>query len=312
MNIRKALCVGSLLLMAILTACRGSSIPHSAGPTLSAQSPTEPYPAPIDAVTQAAYPASPATQSLNPTRPPILTQTPFPPIRTPFPEQTQVIDYYMPTCVRGDFYLECTDTRLGIRFKIPSRWGSISASLINGTCGGYYAGYDFEWQDSGVEAGGVSLDYCKPLEGDLFTLARGFEPGQGCSLFYNPADCYPINDNLVIATLFPPYFNLCGPGPGAIFRPLMVVGVNLPGDHPVDGLFFAVEFLSTKGLDQLFEPFGGVYISSDKCGDPQTEQEYARIVAEMMAKVKAGAFDEETRYKVQAVLDFAESIEFIP
>jgi hypothetical protein len=204
------------------------------------------------------------------------------------------------------------DPLLNIQYKYPSRWGLVNAELVNGSCGGHYYGYRFDRPMSGVEGGGVSTDYCNPMGGNLFSLFRGFQPGQGCNEFPQARDCQQITDHVVMATFYPSFRSICEPGPGTITMPLMIIGISIPGDHPVGGLVFTADFLSIKGTDQLFEPFRGVLINTGNCLDPKTEEIYTQLVEDISNQVKLGAFDEETNYKVKGIMDFANSIELNP
>jgi len=94
--------------------------------------------------------------------------------------------------------------------------------------------------------------------------------------------------------------------------PVMAVGINIPAGHPVAGMVFTAEFLSTQGTDRLAEPFGGELAFPENCGDPETERIYARLVEEVLMQVSQGSFDEETSYKVQGIIDFADSISLAP
>jgi hypothetical protein len=263
-----------------------------------------PYPNPIRV---GPAPTITSIPTINPS--PIVTAEPTLP---PFGGATQSVQPFYPKCIPEGLNLQCSDDVLGIRFKYPSHWGGfLSSELISGTCGGYFYHYLFSGSDE-VSAGGSSADYCKPIGGNLITMFRGFKPGQGCNLFPEAQDCRQINDNVFIATLFPDFKSLCDPGPSSISTPLMVVGINIPGNHIVSGVLFSVKFLSVKGTDKLLEPFGAITIYNDKCNDPKTEIQYNQLVEEISQKVRQGTFDEETSYRVKGIIDFANSITFSP
>jgi hypothetical protein len=256
----------------------------------------------------------------NPQPAPTIDITPLPPMKqlptvttaptiSPLPEYTQGVQYFYPKCSPDGLYLKCSDEVLGIKYRYPSHWGYFDADLINGTCGGYVYSYGF-YGSSEVSAGGTSVDYCKGIGGDLFTLFKGFKPGHGCEEFPEAQDCRQINDNVVIATYFPNFQSICNYGPGTIFTPHMFVGINIPGNRIVSGMVFSVNFLSIKSMDKLLEPFGGIVTYTKKCVDPKTEKEYTQLLDEISIKVKQGTFDEETGYKIKGIMDFANSISF--
>jgi hypothetical protein len=258
----------------------------------------------------------------NPQPTPTLNLTPIPtikqlptvtavPIITPLPEYTQGVQYFYPKCSPDGLYQRCSDEVLGIKYRYPSHWGYFDAELINGTCGGYVYSYGFSGS-SEVSASGTSVDYCKGIGGDLFTLFKGFKPGHGCEEFLEAQDCQQINDNVVIATYLPNFQSICNYGPGTIFTPQMFVGINIPGNRIVSGMVFSVSFLSIKGTDKLLEPFGGIVTDPTKCSDPKTEKAITQLIKDIYLKVKQGTFDEETSYKVKGIMDFANSITFSP
>jgi hypothetical protein len=273
------------------------------------ESKTAPYPPPLFSVTPFAGPTYSSTPIPTIQQPTQIFELPTSP---PLPEYTQSINYYYPKCAQQDLYIQCEDKQLGIQFKYPSRWGIIYSELVNGTCGGYAYGFYFNAAGFEVKSGGVSLDYCKPIGADLYSLFHGFPPNQGCSLFPKAQDCRQINENVVIATIYPDFRSICVPGPGSITNPVMLIGINIPGKHPVAGLVFAIDFLSIKGKDQLFEPFGGAFFNTEKCGEPNTEQAYNQLVKDISSKVRAGTLDEETSYKIKGITVFANSIILTP
>lgn len=153
---------------------------------------------------------------------------------------------------------------------MPLPLGIFNTELINGTCGGYF--YSFRFSGSSeVSAGGSNVDYCKQMGGDLFTMFRSFNPGHGCDQFPQFRDCRQVNDDVVIATVFPDYQSIREPGPSSIPVPQMVVGINIPDNHIVSGVVFSVKFLSVKGTDKLLEPFGGKVTDTSKCNDPNSD-----------------------------------------
>ena len=261
-----------------------------------------PYPIPLPIITFSPTPVPTIFPS------PVVTTEPT---LTPLPEFTQRVQPFYPKCNPESLYLQCYDDVLGIRFKYPSHWGVLNTELINGTCGGYFYSFRF-YGSSEVSAGGSSVDYCKQMGGDLFTMFRGFKPGHGCDQFPQSQDCRQVNDNVVIATLFPDYQSICEPGPSSIPVPQMVVGINIPGNHIVSGVVFSVDFLSVKGTDKLLEPFGGTVTDISKCSDPNTEIQFNQLVEDISLKVRQGTFDEETSYMVKGIMDFANSITFSP
>jgi hypothetical protein len=264
-----------------------------------------PYPQP----TLGVNPQPAATTILTPI--PTVNQLPSvtaEPSISPYPEFTQSIQYFYPKCNPDGLYQKCSDDVLGIKYRYPSHWGYFSAELINGTCGGYI----YSYRTGVITAMGRSLDYCKPIGGDQYTMFAGFQSGHGCDQFQEAKDCRQINDNVIIATLYPDFRSICDYGPGSIFTPVMVVGINIPGKRIVSAMAFWVNFLSIKGTDKLLEPFGGIITDTKKCDDPNTERVYSKLLDEISLKVKQGTFDEETSYKVKGILDFANSITFIP
>jgi photosystem II stability/assembly factor-like uncharacterized protein len=215
-------------------------------------------------------------------------------------------------CSQKGLSTYCTDKVLGIDFAYPSAWGEITTYLNQGRCGGFLYSYYFNPLNPQYHAGGVSKDYCNPMGGDLFTFFHGFEQGQGCKAFPDPQDCRNINDRVAIASLYPPYQAICAPGPGYIMSPVMVIGISIPGNHPVSGFVFAADFLSDNGKDELYSAFGGSSIDTGKCLDPTTETKYTQSVKDVAAKVKQGTIDAETSQNVTAIRQFAGSIIFTP
>lgn len=300
----------SLLLVVLIAACQNPTAPSSSEtiPTVQA-SEVAPYPfATIESTSSSGLTPNPTSISQNTQTPTLVNVT----TSTPLPENTQTIQYFQPKCSQEDYYLQCTDSLLNLQYKYPSRWGLVNAELVNGSCGGLYYSYRFDRPNSGVEGGGVSADYCNQMGGNLFSLFKGFQPGQGCNEFPQARDCQQITDWVVIGTFYPDFRSICEPGPGTITMPVMIIGMSIPGDHPVAGLVFTADFLSIKGTDQLYEPFGGVLINTGKCLDPKTEEIYTQLVEDISNQVRLGTFDEETNYKVKGIIDFANSIALNP
>lgn len=316
-----------ILLFMLLTACQRQAIatetssPLQPGlnPTPTVSMPTNPagYPAGNQSTLQirgsksAPYPvptfgASPAPtiQQLNPRLSPITSTT--------SPQSAQSIQYFPLQCTQTDDFVHCSDDQVDMKFTYPSRWGKIKAELVNGTCGGFYYGYLFEPPNTEVQAGGVSKDFCKQMGGDSFSLFKGYDPGYGCNEFPGAQACQQVNERVVVASLYPTYQAICEPGPGSMTVPIMAVGISIPGNHPASGVVFAIDFLSTKGKEQLFAPFGGVVMDLEKCQDPNTEPTYTQLMKEISLKVKQDAIDDETTHSVKEIHDFADSITFAP
>lgn len=316
------------LLFLLMTACQRQATATDASPSVqpglnptTTSMPTNlaGYPASnqsapqIQASTSAPYPAptsgaSPAPTIQQPTPPPSIATA------TASPESTQSIQYFPLQCTQSGDLFQCADDQLHMKFAYPSRWGQIKAELVNGTCGGSYYGYLFEPPNTEVQAGGVSKDYCKQMEGSLFSFFKGYDPGHGCNEFEFPGaqDCQQVSDRVVVASLYPTYLAICEPGPGLMTTPTMAVGISIPENHPISGMVFAIDFLSTKGKEQLFAPFGGVEMDLGKCRDPNTEPTYTKLVRDTSLKVKQGVFDVETARRVKEIQDFAGSITFAP
>lgn len=295
------------------------SIQPGLNQTTTASTPTNPvgYPAGNQSTPQAQasksapYPAPTSDASSVPTFQQPATPS-SPATATSSPENNQSIQYFQLQCTQVGGIFQCSDNQLGLRFKYPSRWGQIKAELVNGTCGGFYYGYLFESRNPEVQAGGASKDYCKPIGGDLFSLFKGFNPGNGCREFQRAQDCQQANNRVVVASLYPTYQAICEPGPGSITTPTMVVGISIPGNHPAAGLVFAIDFLSTNAKEQLFAPFGGAAMDLRKCQDPNTEPTFTRLVRDISLKVKQGVLDDETTGRVKEIKAFADSISFAP
>ena len=88
--------------------------------------------------------------------------------------------------------------------------------------------------------------------------------------------------------------------------PTMAVGISIPSNHSVDGLVFAIDFLSSEGKEQLFAPFGGTSMDLAKCQDPGTEAAYTKLVETISMKVAQGVLDNETTRRVKEISGFSE------
>ncbi len=265
-----------------------------------------PLPAPSATLPEAYVPPSSWTPDRSTTVPsPTLDFT-----LTPLPKDAQNVQHFTLLCTRIGRLLRCSDDRLGLRFQYPAPMGQIQASLVKGTCGGYFYGYQFDDpRNARGGAGGVSRDYCRQIDGGgVETFFHGFEPGRGCSQLDEARDCQEINPRVFLAYLYPRFDGICDPGPGVILNPSLVVGISLAGQHPVGGLAFTFDFLSAQAKTQLFAPFGGDTENPQKCAAPQTEADYARQVKEISAKVQQGSLDEQTARRVQEIQDIAASI----
>ncbi len=217
--------------------------------------------------------ASPTSTIQQPTSSPSIV------VATASFENIQSGQYYPLECSKSGDLFKCKDDQLGMMFSYPSGWGHIKGELVTGRCGGFYYGYVFDPFNVEVQAGGVSKDFCRPMGGDFFSLFKGYDPGHGCNEFPGAQDCKQVHDRVVIASLYPTFQAICEPGPGSVTTPMMVVGISIPGNHSTSGLVFAIDFLSSKGKEQLFAPFGGVMMDLGKCQDPNTGV-HAKVVRE--------------------------------
>jgi hypothetical protein len=267
-----------------------------------------PYPPPILGMTFSPESTNKSTPSPIPSQP-----TNSKPTITPSVEIYPTNQEYYPKCTLEGLYFRCQDSILGMGFIYPTRWGQLTAILSRGSCGekGYAYSYNFT-SFLEAEAVGHSPDFCKPMGAGYFSFYNGIAPNAGCEYFRGAQECHQINDQVVLATLFPDFRSLCSPGPGLLLQPLMAIGINIPGSHKVNGLVFTIDFLSIKGKDSLFGPLGGQYIDTEKCRDPKNEQRYVQLVQEISQKVQQNSFDEETSYKVDEIIEMANSITFIP
>jgi hypothetical protein len=313
-----------ILIFIFMTACQRSatvtnaSLPVQPGlnpTTMSMPTNLTGYPAGNQSTLQ--NQASTNAPYLAPTSGPAPTiQQPTPPpstaTATASPENTQSIQYIPLQCSQSGDLFQCVDDQLDMKFAYPSRWGKIKAELVNSACGGAYYGYLFEPPITEVRAGGVSKDFCKQMGGDLFSLFKGYDPGHGCNEFPGAQDCQQVSDHVVVASLYPTYPAICDPGPGSMTTPTMTVGISIPENHPTAGLVFAIDFLSTKGKEQLFAPFGGVAMDLGKCLNTNTESTYTKLVNDISFKVTQGILDDETTRRVKEIQDFAGSITFVP
>lgn len=253
---------------------------------------------------------SPEIPTLTPLPTATLTQTAIP---TPVP--TRKIIETRPACEHDGTKLHCYDDVLNLEFQVPSRWGKMMARLSDGSCGGHAYSYSFINNIEAPRTGGLSLDYCEPRGGNITTF-RGFtmggKPGasdvDGCSLFTNAVSCYHVQDDIVLAILFPTVDTVCDPGPDTVSLPTAIVAVNLPEGQTVNGFIFVLRFMSTQLEDQLFEPLGGTVFDFGKCNDVVAQQRFDELSQSIAQKVVAGAADEETNYKLGLINEFANSI----
>lgn len=215
---------------------------------------------------------------------------------------------FFPKCDRQGSLLVCSDYVIDIQFSYPSRWGMLISDLFSHDNDG--SQYSYRFDGNGMSGNGKSPDYHHATEASFSTMFACSKPNHCCEkeIYQNGNDCRQINDNKFIATVYPEIQSICEPIGGTVFSPLMVVGINLPPGHPVSEMVFYSRFLSTKATDQLFEPLGGVYMDQSKCNDPAARDEFTRRVEVLAQKVNEGSLDEESRYLIKGIQDFANSI----
>lgn len=257
-----------------------------------------------------------ATPTLVPSLTPIgrSSQTPAgAPFATPLPNASR------PDCKRQEEAWTCIDETLGLAFTYPARWGRITAaSLLSGSCGGFSYSYSFDDFASAPANGGLSMDYCESRGGDI-TSFSGFRTGSladwravdGCSLFPNSAECSEISSDVILAVLLPQADEVCDPGPGTVFQPLVIVALNLVLERPVHGFLFAQHFLSVKTQDWLFAPLGGIVVQPALCAERSARREFDGRVQSLAQQIKDSSTDEETQYLLGMVEAFAQSVKVI-
>lgn len=241
---------------------------------------------------------------------PVLLSTTFP---TPFPTPAAMDTLH---CERDGTFWNCFDELLGIGFRIPSRWITVPQAYLSlGECGGFAYGYVFHGQTE-LGAGGHSLDFCWPTEGTAFIGFReqwkpDYREVDGCSWFRSrgAVHCEPIKPNVAMAIYFPESRSVCEPYADTIYHPIVRVGVNLPLERKVQGLWFTTRFLSTKLEDQLFEPLGGVNLDRAACADMAARERFDELARSIAQDVILGRADEETTYQLGVVREFARSIQ---
>lgn len=229
---------------------------------------------------------------------------------TPESSATRIYLKSTPNCERDGAFFVCFDEILELKMRLPSMWVGFNAYLVEGECGGYAYSYNFLVPFERLGASGASLDYCLPRD---IASYRGFNNPKGhftdgCKSFPVALVCQPIKENVVLAIHMPDVRSICEPGPGTIFIPEMVVAIDLPPTQKIQGFLFVKDFLSTRLRDKLFAPLGGVNIDYDQCANPTFQQQFTQGIQEISQAIQANNLDDETKYKMTQIDEFARSI----
>ena len=136
-----------------------------------------------------------------------------------------------------------------------------------------------------------------------------------CRSFHNALICGDIQPNVYLFYLFPRADHLCPAGPGTIFKPYMLVAVDLPTNDTIHGFVFVGDMLAgdtlasyEEDLEKLVGPTQDMVGPSNVECDEEEMAIFDSQMQELAQRIRLRTLDPETLANIDDWFQLAQSI----